>query len=191
MPGGRRGEFWPEVQGLPWWKGPSVPRHRNSGRVQRPGAPEGGGWSALVTTGPAGRGCRRGPLSFPDKVVNLTTTPMSLSSWRETGFSAAPSSQRSWEMLGVGRRRQESSMCPVGGAWVCPPAPTWLLVTPPWRGPGKLRSRCTDRAPAEAGSWRRKGLGTGHRPADPRLCPEIQTCVRTSPRPARLRSWST
>ena len=162
------------MRGLPWWKGRSVPRHRNTARVQRPGAPEGGGGSALVTTGPAGRGCRRSPLRFPDKAVNLTTTPTSLSSRRETGFSASPSSQRG----------------PVGGAWVSPPAPTRLLVTPPWRGPGKLRSCCTDRAPAEAGFRRGKGPGTGRRPADPRLRPEIQTRVRTSPRPARLRTWS-
>ena len=121
--------------------------------------PRGRGRECASYHGPCGQRVPPGPLSFPDKAVNLTTTPTSLSSRRETGFSASPSSQRGWGSGGAGRR-QESSTCPVGGPWVSPPAPTRLLVTPPWRGPGKLRSCCTDRAPAEAGFRRGKGPGT-------------------------------
>lgn len=138
----------PEAQKQPGCRGP---RHA-----------EDNGWSAQVTTGPAGRGCRRGPLSFPDKAVNLTTTPTGLSPQRETGFSASPSSQLGWETLGWGEARVFHM--PGGRGPGGPPASPRLPVTPPWRGPGTLRSRCTDRVPADARSQESAGERTRDRP---------------------------
>lgn len=37
--GRQEGGFWSEVQGLPWWKGRSVPRHRNSPGAEARGTP--------------------------------------------------------------------------------------------------------------------------------------------------------
>lgn len=119
--------------------------------------------------------------------MNLTTTPTRLSPQRETGFSASPSSQLGWETLGWGR--QESSTCRVGGARVALQRP--LGSRSPH--PGVVQGRCALAAPT--GCLRtpvaRSQLGTGHRPVDPGLRPEIQIHGRTSPRPARLRTWST
>lgn len=141
------------------------------------------GWSTRVTTGPAGRGCHRGPLSFPDKVVNLTTTPTHLLSEGNwflciTIIPAELGEARVFHMPG-GRGPGD------------PPAPTSAPGHPTleWSREAALslnrQGACRRREPGVSGER------TRDQPAGPRLRPEIQICVRMSPRLARLRTWST
>ena len=146
------------------------------------------GRSARVTTGPADRGCCCGPLSFPDKAVNLTTTPKCLSSQRETCFSASPSSQLGWEMLGWGEARVFH--IPSGRGPGDAPAPTSAPGHPTlaWSreaAPSLHRQgACGRRDPGVSGG-KDQGPACGSQ-----TLPEIQI-HGTSPRPARLRAWST
>ena len=120
--------------------------------------------------------------------MNLTPTPARLSSQRETGFSASPSSQLGWETLGLGEARVFHM--PGGRGPGDPPAPTSAPGHPTlaWSREAALslhrQGDCRRREPGVSG-------GKDQGPAcDPRLRPEIQI-PGTSPRPARLRAWST